>query len=161
MRKQYIHEIAEKYTEMYNMLLTYAVCKLKNEDLAEEAVQDTFQIACQKPEALLGSPNPEGWIVNTLKNVLRNTVRNQNTARRILTAYLSAHAKELAAAADQADMELLYGDIIASEEFQLVKSITLDGRSYLDVARELGISVAACRKRVQRAREILKKKLEL
>jgi len=161
MKRQYIQEIERLYLQLYPLLFEYARSTLPSDALAEEAVQDTFQIACQKPEALLGSPNPEGWIVNTLKNVLRNTVRNQNTARRILTAYLSAHAKELAAAADQADMELLYGDIIASEEFQLVKSITLDGRSYLDVARELGISVAACRKRVQRAREILKKKLEL
>jgi DNA-directed RNA polymerase specialized sigma24 family protein len=45
--------IEQLYTEMYDFLIHYAVSALKNESLAEEAVQETFRIACAKPEALL------------------------------------------------------------------------------------------------------------
>ena len=72
MKARYSKEIDRLYLQMYSMLFEYARSSLSSDALAEEAVQDTFIIACQKPEALCESPNPEGWLVNTLKNVLSN-----------------------------------------------------------------------------------------
>jgi len=80
MNAWYSKEIDRLYLQMYPMLFEYARSSLSSDALAEEAVQDTFIIACQKPEALCESPNPEGWLVNTLKNVLSNTKRSQNIA---------------------------------------------------------------------------------
>ena len=45
------------------------------------------------------------------------------------------------------------------EEFQMVKGMVLDGKSYLELSQELGISIVTCRKRMQRAKEILRKKI--
>lgn len=42
------------------MLFTYAMALLGSETAAEEAVQESFRIACMKPEALIGSDNPRG-----------------------------------------------------------------------------------------------------
>lgn len=67
--------IQQLYLEMYDLLMSYAYGALNNYTLAEEAVQETFRIACSKPESLLNSPNRKGWLTNTLKYVLQNTKR--------------------------------------------------------------------------------------
>ena len=81
MNLQQNEEIKRLYLEMYSKLFDYAFSFLKNESLAEEAVQNTFQIACQKPEKVCNSPNPQGWLVITLKNVISNTVKSRDFDR--------------------------------------------------------------------------------
>ena len=53
-------EIERLYFKLFEQMRLYAVSALENEALAEEAVQETFRIACMKPEQLLGSANPAG-----------------------------------------------------------------------------------------------------
>lgn len=161
MNARYSKELHRLYLQMYAQLFEYARSSLNNDAMAEEAVQDTFTIACQKPESLLGSPNPEGWLVITLKNVILNTLRSQNAAKRIMIDYIAANSSELAISNDQVGLEILYDNIKDLEEFDLVKERVLEGKSYLQLANELGISVASCRKRMQRAKELLRKKIEL
>ena len=161
MKARYSKEIDRLYLQMYPMLFEYARSSLSNDALAEEAVQDTFIIACQKPEALCGSPNPEGWLVKTLKYVLSNTIRSQNTARRILLDYSASNASDVSVSSDRVGLEILYDDVADLKEFKLVKEMALDGRSYLEMAEERGISVSTCRKRVERAKKILRKKIQL
>ena len=66
--EEYIERL---YREMYTRLCIYAMSALGSKALAEEVVQDTFRIACIKPDGLMSSKNPRGWLVNTLKNVIR------------------------------------------------------------------------------------------
>lgn len=89
------HAIDKLYLQMYARLFEYARSSLANDALAEEAVQDTFAIACQRPEALLNSPNPPGWLVITLKNVISNTLRRQQTAQRVLSGYCADHGLDM------------------------------------------------------------------
>ena len=158
---RYKKEIERLYLQMYAMLFEYARASLSSDALAEEAIQDAFQIACNKPDEVFGSPNPEGWIFNTLKNVIRNTVRSQNIARRILLNYFATTAQDISISDDRVGLELLYDDVADLEEFKLVKGMALDEKSYLELAHERGISVVTCRKRMQRAKETLRKKIEL
>ena len=161
MKARYSKEIDRLYLQMYPMLFEYARSSLSNDALAEEAVQDTFTIACQKPEALCDSPNPEGWLVNTLKNVLSNTIRSQNIARRILLDYFASNVNDISVSSDRVGLEILYDDIADLEEFKLLKEMALDGRSYLEMAEERGITVGTCRKRVERAKKVLQKRIQL
>lgn len=161
MQARYSREIERLYLQMYDMLFEYARSSLSNDSLAEEAVQDTFQIACQKSEALCTSPNPEGWLFNTLKNVISNTARHQNIAKRILTDYFASNVKDISVANDNVGLELLYDDIADLEEFKLLKEMAIDGMSYLEMAEKRGINIAACRKRMQRAKKLLRKKIHL
>lgn len=156
---RYRKEIEQLYLQMYAMLFEYARASLSSDALAEEAVQDTFHIVCQKPEDVFGSPNPEGWVFNTLKNVIRNTLRSQNIARRILLNYFASSAQDISVSHDRVGLEVLYDDVADLEEFQMVKGMVLDGKSYLELSQELGISIVTCRKRMQRAKEILRKKI--
>ena len=161
MKARYKLEIERLYLQLYPLLFEYARSSLSSDSLAEEAVQDTFRIACQKPEAMINSPNPEGWIMNTLKNVLKNTIRNQNISRRILLDYFASNINDITVTNNRVGLEILYEDVADLEEFKMVKAMALEGKSYLEMSQELGISMAACRKRMQRARETLRKKIKL
>lgn len=161
MNARYSREIERLYLQMYRKLFEYARSSLPSDALAEEAVQDTFQIACVKSEALCASENPQGWLFLTLKNVISNTLRRQHSAKRILLTYAASVSEDISVSKDGVGLELLYEDIADLEEFQLLKEMAIDGMSHLEMAEKRGISIVACRKRMQRAKEILRKKIHL
>lgn len=152
--------IEQLFLEMYDMLICYACSSLKEEPLAEEAVQETFQLACLRADKLLASKNPQGWIVNALKYTLANMIRSRENSRLILSKYLATQSETIVFSEDKVRLEILYQNVADMEEFQLVKEMVIDGRSHLEIASDRGITLAACRKRVQRARETLQKKLK-
>jgi RNA polymerase sigma-70 factor (ECF subfamily) len=153
--------IEQLYLEMHDLLIAYARCALQEESLAEEAVQETFQIACQKPEELFDSLNPKGWLVNTLKNTIRNMKRSRESSRQLLARYLAEQSKNITFSEDNVHFEIMYGNVANTEEFKLIREMAVDGKSHLEMATARGITVAACKKRVQRAKEILQKKLKI
>lgn len=154
------HKIEELYLEMFEKMKIYAGCSLENEALAEEAVQDTFRIACQKPEQLCESVNPRGWLVQTLKYTICNMQSNRATAKRIVEMYLHTQLKDFTVLEDKLDLNVLYGNVADSEEFKLLAEMAIEGKSHLEMAEIRGISVSACKKRVQRAKETLRRKID-
>lgn len=160
MDARYSSEIERLYLQMYNLLFEYARSSLKKDALAEEAVQETFRIACQKPECVCKSPKPEGWLVNTLKYVISNMERSRLAADRVLKDYLASQITEIKENNDRMSIEILYEDVAYMEEFRLLKEMVVEGKSHLEMAQSRGISVRACRKRVQRAKETLRKILK-
>ena len=152
--------IETMYLEMFDMLMAYARSVLRNEAQAEEAVQETFRIACQKPECLCESVNPQGWLVQTLKFTIRNMQSNQASALRLLEKCRESHSSNAAFSEDRLDLHIVYEDVADTEEFKLLSEMAIDGLSHLEMAQRRGISVSACKKRVQRAKEMLKKKME-
>jgi len=153
-------QIEQLYLEMFMLLIRYARSALKNEALAEEAVQETFRIACQKSEELCSSPNPKGWLVMALKNTIRNIRRNIAATRRLVEHYMAAQPKEITFCEDGIRMNILYSDLSDSEDFRLLSELAIEKRSHAEMAAARGISVAACKKRVQRAKEKLQKIIE-
>ena len=151
--------IESLYLEMYDKLMIYANCAFAEESLAEEAVQETFRIACQKPDQFCNSENPRGWLVNTLKFTIRNMRRSRESGQQLLSRYLALQNESITYSVDAVSMEVLYEDMAHLEEFKLVKEMAVDGKSHLQMAQSRGITVAACKKRMQRAKELLKKKL--
>lgn len=153
--------IGELYLEMYEKLMVYARVNLDSESLAEEAVQETFRIACQKPESICSSFNPQGWLVNTLKNTIRNMKSSQATARRIVETYMLAQLKELSVTEDRISVNVLYENVADLEEFKLLSEMAIEGRSHEEMAKARGITISACKKRVQRAKETLQRKIKI
>ena len=151
--------ISELYLEMFDKLIVYAHSSLENDALAEEAVQETFRIACQSPEKLCCSSNPQGWLVLTLKNTIRNMKSNRATAKRIVERYLTAHIREISFSDNKISLDVMYENLANMEEFKLIKEMAIDGKSHLEMAQARGITVSACKKRMQRAKEILQKKI--
>lgn len=152
--------IEQLYREMYTRLYFYAKNAQGNKMIAEEAVQDTFRIACIKPESLMSSKNPRGWLINTLKNVMRNRQRTEARLNNLLLAAMSAYEPQAKATVDTVEFHAAYSDVLGEDDFQLLINIVIRRYSMLEAAEELGISVEACKKRVQRAKKRLQKIIE-
>lgn len=152
-------QIEKLYLEMFDKLMAYARSSLDNEALAEEAVQETFRIACQIPERLCNSPNPQGWLVLTLRNTIRNMKSNRATAKQIMETYLLSQLKEASFSEDRINLNIMYENIADMEEFKLLKEMVVEGRSHEEMAKARGISISACKKRIQRAKEKLQTKI--
>lgn len=161
MNPQQKKQIGELYQEMFDKLMAYARVNLDSDSLAEEAVQETFRIACQKPECVCDSVNPQGWIVNTLKNTIRNMISSRANARRILETYMMTQLREFSVTEDRINLNVLYENVADTEEFKLLSEMAIEGRSHEEMARSRGISVSACKKRVQRAKETLQRKIKI
>ena len=54
--------LTEYYMEKRMFLLEYAESSLHNFALSEEAVQQTFEIACRKIDDFYNHPNPGAWL---------------------------------------------------------------------------------------------------
>lgn len=150
--------IEELYIDMYYLLSAYAQSALNDRPLAEEAVQDTFRIACAKADDLLTCANPKGWLVNTLKYVIRNMIRSRARLNNLIISSIDFDENTIIDSTKSVydeNIDLLYADLVNSEDYKLLKKIALEKYTMLEAAAELGISVEACKKRVQRAKKKL------
>lgn len=148
------------YLELYHKLLGYAARGLEgNLDLAEEAVQDTFRIFWLKYDQAAASPNVRGWIVNTLKGEILN-IRRTRARMANLVAQLSATPQVETVARDEHRLDVEYGDLREDPDYQLLCEFALEQRTVKELAQSRGITIAACKKRLERARKRLKKYFE-
>lgn len=157
MDKKQDEQLSELYLRCYGLLYSYALALLRDPERAKELISETFVIACRKPDALLSSPNPEGWLITTLRNVIRNERRAEARLRRVIleNGELSDAMLESAAACDDHSLLELEG-AVTPEELYMLKLQVFDGLTVLEISRRLGISVSAAKKRLQRARDKLR-----
>lgn len=148
------------YRDMFHSLHTYAYGILRNPYLAEEVVQETFQVACNKPGDLMTCPKPIGWLTEVLKNVIRNLQRKREMMERFIAAMDPADLERLESPDCGDDVDLMYSDLVTKEEFYLLKRVDIEGYTMLEMAEELGINLETCKKRAQRAREKMRRQLE-
>lgn len=160
-------EIENYYRETHGKLLAYANSVLKNESFAEEAVQDTFRIACEKVNDFLGSKNPKGWLLNTLKNVIRNIQKERAKLNMLVVSSMSLNEGVQTEKANPTNdgiehqlIDTFYHGLIPEEDFKLMKRVAIDKYTMLEAAEEFGLNVEQCKKRVQRAKVKLKSALE-
>lgn len=148
-------EIEQLYRSMYDTLLCYAELHAKDLAPPEEIAQEVFAIACAKPDELLNSPNRKGWLMVAMKNVIRNLktrhLRQQNAVLRLI-------AQTPTETEDPIDLHILYGPLADMEDFKLLLAQG-NGTPVQTLAESLSISESACKKRLQRAREAIKKKI--
>lgn len=154
-------QIEALYLEMFEKMKVYACCSLENEALAEEAVQETFRIACQKADQLCRSNNPRGWLVQTLKFTIANIKHDRAVTGKLLEKYLLDQRTMTGFPEDELNLKLLYENLADTEEFKLLVEMAIEGKSQLEMAHSRGISVNTCKKRVQRAKETLRKRIKL
>lgn len=155
MKNQRNEQLEKLYCEMYEWLFGYANATLSDPSWAEEVVQETFRIACDKSSVLLESDNPKGWLVNTLKGVLRNFVRKAARDSKVFVPLQEEFDQERP---QELPPDLLYQDLARTREYELLKELS-EGRSIRELAQRRGISEDTCKKRIQRSRTYLKKRI--
>lgn len=95
----------------------------------------------------------------TLKNIIKNTLHNRARLNNLLIS-IDVDTIEDTNSASEENFDFLYSNIAEKEEYKLLKRIAFEKCTMLEAAQELGISVEACKKRVQRARKKLQKYLK-
>ena len=68
--------------------------------------------------------------------------------------------RELSVTEDSINLNILYENVADTEEFKLLSEMVIEGRSHEEMARARGITISACKKRVQRAKETLQRKIK-
>ncbi len=141
------------FRENWEALYRYANRMLRSPPLAEEAVQEAFMIAVIKYEQLQASGNPAGWLFRTVRNVAMNQQRARQRGSELVLRLL---AEQPEARTDGG----VFADLEEDEDFRLVRRVTLEGYSVRETAEALGITVEACKKRIQRAKARLREQLK-
>lgn len=154
--------IEQLYYDYFAKLMIYASASLKDQSRSQDVVQDTFHEAVRRIDALMAHPNPGGWLMVTLKNKIRE---DERAHRRYMRHFLSLNTDLLTEPGtqdphpqlDQKEAPLLeqIEQALTPEEYLLLKRLTIDRASHLEVAKEFNISVYASQKRLERIRKKL------
>ena len=148
-------QLRQLYIKHYGYLIRFARSFVKN-DLAEDLVQETFLIAQKRLDRVLSSENPTGWLINTLKNVIGNTYqRRQFIYTKLIPETVIDESGEYVYSVND-----MYAGLIGEEALSLLIWVYCEDISYPEAASRLGISLSACKKRIQRAKLALKKAIE-
>ena len=129
---------SEIYISNHPKLLRYAKANKLCASVAEELVQDTFHDAWSKFGELINHENIGGWLMQTLKNKMRNYTRTKRREANLLVDH-----------GDRSE------DIAAPGNFinALFRRIFIENVSHTEVAAELGITVWTSQKRLERIRK--------
>ena len=148
------------YIENSPRMVKMATYLLKNQQVAEDLVNEAFLILLYKKNQLINHPNLAGWLTQTLKNLIADELKS---AKHRLELPLN---EDIDAAKEESYepplSELLPKDLSPKEREILI--LYYDKQlSYEQIARQLHISVLNCRTRLFRARthykELIDKKI--
>ena len=144
------------YQEHFQELELYAYAMVRDRGHAQSAVQEAFHIACQKIDDVMTSPNPMGWMKLAVKNVCRNMNKRRSQEMKLVLSVEDLYVEPAEPRRMESEFELMEAcrQLVSPEEFEMVKSVVLDGVSYAELAERRGLSMWACYKRVER---VLKK----
>lgn len=158
-------ELIERlYRLHFKKLFIYANAVLRDPELTKDVVQDTFHEAIRRIDVVAKHENPGGWLMNVVKNKLKECERSR---RRDLRRLLSLDAdfpgennlpEELVSGQTEPQGESvleIIERVLTPEEFRILKRLVFDRASHRQVAQEFGISVYASQKRLERIRDKL------
>lgn len=155
--------IEKIYREFFTKLWIYAKAELEDPEQAQEVVQDTFHEAVRHIGILMLHENPRGWLMDVLKKKIMHARRSMN---RYILHFVSLDSDQefvdpILSSEDPApnnvhDTLRDIRRVLLEEEWDLLRKIALENQPYKNVAKELGITVWACQKRVERIRKKLK-----
>lgn len=149
--------LSELYLKHFSSLFYYAYAELHDPRLAEEAVHEVYVIACRKYEEVMAGEKPERWLRKALKYVLRNMVRSMIRTRNLITQESIESVAVPDEKARDAELDLDMRRILNAEEYRLYRLVYLEGMTLAAAAGRMGISESACKKRIQRMKEKIRK----
>ncbi|MGI9665560.1 MAG: RNA polymerase sigma factor [Acidimicrobiia bacterium] len=158
-------DVERTFREAYGSAVATLVRIFGDITVAEDAVQDAFEIASKKWPADGIPPNPTGWIITTARNRAIDHVRRENRGRELLdeVAYteMQAGSETLGSAQEMNDdqLSLIFTCChpALAQEHQIALTLRLVGGLHVDeVADVFLISEAAMTKRLVRAKYKIK-----
>lgn len=155
-------------TEMIRLLpklRSFALRLCRNPDQADDLVQTTCERAIRSLDQFDPATRLDSWMFRILQNLYFNNVRDTaNRARLFDLAMLDFEesydgAKAAASSLELQRVQVFIGELEEDSREVLLK-IAIEGRSYKDVAEELGVPIGTVTSRLARARLKLREWLE-
>ncbi len=135
------------YETQYEKMVKFAFRMIGSMDSAQDLVQEAFLLALFNLDELSCHPNPEGWLMKTLRNLARNERRRiQNHADIPLDSLAQILGKE-----PDIPFELLLPPQLSKAERDILIWRFKQELDYREIADRLGISEEGCRSRLSRA----------
>ena len=127
------------------------------EGKAEEAVQEAFALAWEKRGELLSNPSPAGWLFRATWFKAQELLRDEYIwVKRLLR--LSQQQTDQGQE-DDFCLRLEMQSLLSEEEYTLLKKLYLDGYTYKELSREMGVGQSALAMRVKRLKARISKEL--
>lgn len=119
--------LEELYHANFKRMLLELYPILKDMPSAQVAIQEAARIACQKPEEMMSSPNPAGWLRKTAGLVAKNMLREQARQKRTFLPLEVLLPESEPSEWDDSDRELvqLCLDVVSEEDFTLFRRARL------------------------------------
>lgn len=151
--------LVEQWYYQYAKYLFHTAYMLGPKNQAEEILQETFRIVLEK-DNLDKIEHPRTWLRKILYNVIRNKLRLSSNQDYSLENEENTITSPKLAYTDSIDVELEYQGIIPPEDLHILKLAYIEGYTYAEIARLIGITEKACQKRVARSKNKLLKYLK-
>lgn len=142
------------YTENYERLKKTVWRSLGSEAIAEEIVQEAFLILLCKIDEVKGHPNCSGWLTVTVKNLMKNEMKRAGTKREVS---LTSEPIDEKAYTEMEKLEDVLPAGLGEDERQILILYFDKQLSYKQIAEKLKLPEGACRTRLYRAKEHVKK----
>lgn len=163
MKPNYDEFFEELYLTYQKRLFLYARSVLSDAELADDVVQDTFHTALQNMDTLMHHENPGGWLMTTLKYKIANCEKSRARWMKYCVSIDEQYPNLPAVSDPEERLTSVLAQIrqaLKPEDYQFLMRIAMDGATHKQMAEELGISVWASQKRLERIRKELRKKLQ-
>jgi RNA polymerase sigma-70 factor (ECF subfamily) len=147
-------EFAALYAQHERDLGRFLLGMLRSIPAAEEALQDVWETAWGERAQLRAHDDPRGWLFATARHRALRELRRSRTAGRLLASLFHGHeaapdASEATAVAD------LLARALSPQDRALFVLRYAHGFTSIELAAMSGMSAAAIRQRLRRARERL------
>ncbi len=155
---------ASELNDVLPALRRFAFSLTKNEDRADDLVQDSVERALLKAEYFEPGTNLRSWMFTVCRRIFLNQIRKQKT-QGVSVDIEDAPQTKLSAAASQ-DMTLACKEMLTAMEKlpmrdKIVLSlIVVEGMKYDEAAEVLDVPIGTVRSRLSRARTRLKELIE-
>ena len=154
-------DVAELAREFAQPLEAYALALCGNEQDAQDLVQQTFERALSLQRAQLPRQNRRAWLFTVLRHLFLDSLRRQASAPRRVDIDLGGvpevEHEPAPAWQDLSAVDVREAMALLDEPFAAPFCLhALEGRSYADIARELGVPVNTVGTRILRARRKLR-----
>lgn len=143
------------YNDEYKRLFMIAYRWTKDQELAQDLVQDTFLLAIFNQEKIMNHPKPGAWLMQTLRNLIMNNLRSPSHKTISLDEVLEIPARTINDSIDR-----LLPVQLKDREREILIWRFEQQMSYNEMSKRLNVSESLCRKWVSQAvircRELLR-----
>lgn len=154
--------------EYDSSLRSFALKFTRDEDDANDLIQDTMMKAFRYINRYQDGTNLKGWLYTIMRNTFINNYRKSKRAAELITQSeeLSSAQLNTSATKNFAEGTFVLGDIQGAlanlaEQYRVPFVRYVEGYKYEEIAAELSIPLGTVKTRIHEARRILSRKLQM